>query len=313
MNITREDRITGVLVGQACADALGMGYEFVGPPAKGEKAVMRKGALGFAPGEWTDDTQQAIVVAQAKADPTMVAWGLLGWVASRPRDIGSATSAVLGRAWNAEGVLDRSMRYGEHQAAKPRGAGWDPGMANGSLMRTGPVALAHLGNREAIAQAARAVSDVTHFDPTGYTGDACVLWTLAINEAITYPGDFRPSHLWAVFEGALTFVPQARREFWVRVIMDGLYGGVPAGRNGSAVGAFRVALNAVAQTQGYEDAIQRAISAGHDTDTTAAIAGQLAGAMYGTSGIPAEYLEIVHGMPGMVALDLAKLAVECAS
>ena len=53
---------------------------------------------------------------------------------------------------------------------------------NGSLMRTGPVALAHLGDSEAIVEAARTISCLTHADPTA--GDACTLWCLAIDHAV---------------------------------------------------------------------------------------------------------------------------------
>jgi ADP-ribosylglycohydrolase len=49
-------------------------------------------------------------------------------------------------------------------------------------MRTGPVALAHLGDSDAIADAARAVSALTHHDPRA--GEACVLWCLAIDLAV---------------------------------------------------------------------------------------------------------------------------------
>ena len=49
-------------------------------------------------------------------------------------------------------------------------------------MRTSPVALAHLGDPDAIADAARAVSALTHHDPVA--GEACVLWCLAIDHAV---------------------------------------------------------------------------------------------------------------------------------
>ena len=53
---------------------------------------------------------------------------------------------------------------------------------NGSLMRTAPVALAYLDDEAALVEAARAVSELTHYDPEA--GDACVLWCLAIRHAI---------------------------------------------------------------------------------------------------------------------------------
>ncbi|MGO2611266.1 MAG: ADP-ribosylglycohydrolase family protein, partial [Glutamicibacter ardleyensis] len=64
-----KDRICGVLTGMAAGDALGAGYEF-GPPMPADKPVaMIGGGLGdFAPGEWTDDTSMAIVIARALAN-----------------------------------------------------------------------------------------------------------------------------------------------------------------------------------------------------------------------------------------------------
>jgi ADP-ribosylglycohydrolase len=53
---------------------------------------------------------------------------------------------------------------------------------NGSLIRTAPVALAYLDGEVALVEAARSVSELTHWDPEA--GDACVLWCLAIRHAI---------------------------------------------------------------------------------------------------------------------------------
>jgi ADP-ribosylglycohydrolase len=64
---TENDRIAGVLLGQAAGDALGSQYEF-GSPSNGH-AVMGRGTFGHAPGEYTDDTQQAVCVARAAASP----------------------------------------------------------------------------------------------------------------------------------------------------------------------------------------------------------------------------------------------------
>ena len=61
------DRAAGVLLGQACGDALGVPYELAAPPV-GE-AVMKGGGLGpYEPGEWSDDTQMTLCVARVAAD-----------------------------------------------------------------------------------------------------------------------------------------------------------------------------------------------------------------------------------------------------
>ncbi len=58
--------------------------------------------------------------------------------------------------------------------------------------------------------------------------------------------------------------------------------------------ALEAALWALASTEDFEACILAAVNLGDDADTTAAIAGQLAGALYGLDGIPAHWRERVH-------------------
>src|SRR5215210_6999284 len=71
----REHRVAGALIGSAVGDALGAPFEF-GPPgrfsarfpeaARGSKIEMcGGGSLGWEPGEFTDDTQMALMVASS--------------------------------------------------------------------------------------------------------------------------------------------------------------------------------------------------------------------------------------------------------
>src|SRR5690349_12255406 len=124
--------------------------------------------------------------------------------------------------------------YARRQEQVPRPEGWHPGTGNGSLMRTGPVALPFLGDRARIAKAARAISDLTHADV--WSGDACVLWSLAIDRAIELGEAFRP----AVVTEGLELIPADRRQAWAMLIEVAL-GTAPAAKfrvNGSAFGAF---------------------------------------------------------------------------
>ena len=52
---------------------------------------------------------------------------------------------------------------------------------------------------------------------------------------------------------------------------------------------------AVATTDNYKDAVLKAVNLGDDTDTVAAVAGGLAGIMYGMEGIPAEWVDNLRG------------------
>ena len=180
------DRAVGVLLGTAAGDALGAAYEF-GPPRgpELEVAMVGGGSFGWEPGEWTDDTSMAIAIAEVAAtgadlrdeealDAIVRRWG--EWMHDA-KDVGIQTSSVL-RAAHRLGLNARTAR--EASAALHERTGRTAG--NGSLMRTAPVALAYLDDEAALVQAARAVSELTHYDPEA--GDACVLWCLAIRHAI---------------------------------------------------------------------------------------------------------------------------------
>lgn len=303
---TRQDRIMGVLTGQAAGDALGAGYEF-GPPGTRHAHMKGGGIAGWQPGQWTDDTEQAIIVARAKCDVLDVAEGLLAWFRAGPADVGVSTGRLLSQVHHAGDLPLISREHGAAMAARPVPRGWDPGMANGSLMRTGPVALPFLGDEPRIAERARVISDLTHFDM--WAGDACVIWSVAIGRAVLQGALDLPKALRDIIDA---WIPQDRREFWLGVCEQALSDTPPGPRNGSAVRAFRAALWAVAHGQDFKDVCELAVFQGGDTDTVGAIAGALAGALYGASAVPAEWRDMLHGWPGLRAGELEALAWDAA-
>lgn len=268
------------------------------------------GGFGFEPGEWTDDTCGSIAVALGASVPLAVAKGLLSWYDSKPPDIGCATRAVLRHARTPRGVLAASRAHGEKMARVSRPRGYDEGGPNGSLMRTGPVALPYLSDRKRIAVAAREISDLTHYDPSGFTADSCVVWSLAIDRAIELGAAFTP----AMVSDGLELIPEARRGYWAQVIDEAL--SRPPHRfarnSGGCVGALQLALSAIAHADGLESGLQACIAAGGDTDTTAAICGALLGAIHGASAVPAKWRKVLHGWPGLRAADLERLALSAA-
>ena len=60
---------------------------------------------------------------------------------------------------------------------------------------------------------------------------------------------------------------------------------------GYVVASLHAALWAVSRTSTFRDAVLLAANLGEDADTTAAVAGQIAGALHGAAGIPAEWLD----------------------
>ena len=180
------DRAAGVLLGEACGDALGVPYEMAAPPV-GE-AVMKGGGLGpYEPGEWSDDTQMTLCVARIAArgvDLTSaegldaVADAFTAWLDGGATDVGVQTRAVLTEAKELTGAShERLTRASEALHAR---TGLTAG--NGALMRTPIVGLSALDDRQATAQAARAIALLTHADPLA--GDSAVLWSEAIRVAV---------------------------------------------------------------------------------------------------------------------------------
>jgi ADP-ribosyl-[dinitrogen reductase] hydrolase len=61
-----------------------------------------------------------------------------------------------------------------------------------------------------------------------------------------------------------------------------------------------------------QHALEAAVGIGDDTDTVAAIAGSLLGAVWGVSAVPFRWRRMLHGWPGLTASDLVRLAVRSA-
>ncbi len=310
------DRVEGVLLGTAAGDALGAPYEFQ-PPRGPELDVAMVGGGPWERGEWTDDTAMAIAIAEVAAtgadlrdvgaqDAIVSRW--LEW--SRvTKDIGIQTGSVL-RAGSRGGRITAADTRAA-AAAVHQQSGRTSG--NGALMRTAPVALAYLDDEDAMVEAARAISELTHYDPDA--GDACVLWCCAIRRAVL-SGELN-------VRVGLPHIASDRRELWAERL-DAAEAAPPSSfpNNGWVVTAMQAAWSAIARTPVPVDdpeagvfradhlrlALDAAVRAGYDTDTVAAIAGGLLGAAYGASAIPGAWRRVLHGWPTITAHDLVRLA-----
>lgn len=306
------DRARGALVGGAIGDALGVPYEFKRRLLPSEAAVMCGGGLGpYRPGEWSDDTQMATVIAAVAASGLdlrtedgldKVATGFLSWRINGASDVGAQTSSVLGRVHRDLRRLYLPLEVhglSSHMAAVAQDFHNSTGRSagNGSLMRTAPVAIRYLGDKDQCADAARKVSSLTHYDPIA--GDACAMWCELVRCAVVT----RTLPDWTSLLGV---VPQLRRAAW-----EAAFSATCAAdpwdfeNNGYVVSALQAAYTAVRPLTLVEtddihpdmvrQALQRAVHAGNDTDTVAAIAGSLIGALAGFSALPGDYRRAVNG------------------
>ena len=317
LNAAQSDRAAGVLLAQACGDALGGPYEFQATvPAHPE---MVGGGLGpYAPGEWSDDTQMAICVARGAgtgADLTRpdaldaIAVAFEDWRRHGASDIGIQTSSVLRAAAAMEGRAGVRLRTASfaHLERTGQAAG------NGALMRSAVVGLTALDDRDRTAAAARAVAELTHAD--ALAGDSCVLWCEAVRRAVLdHVLDLR---------GGVDLLPEGRRVRWLKWIdaAEDPRAAPSLRTNGFTATALQAAWHAIATTpvtaeadgsfacEHLQHALRAAVRIGGDTDTVAAIAGGLLGAYWGASAVPAAWRRAVHGWPGLRARDLAAFGV----
>jgi ADP-ribosyl-[dinitrogen reductase] hydrolase len=222
-----------------------------------------------------------------------IAQGFVRWYADGPPDIGVETRAVLAETLHRGGPAATTMRKvsADLHERTGRTAG------NGSLMRTGPVAIAHLDDPTAMVEAARLTSTLTHADPVA--GDACALWCCAIAHAVrTGELDVRVG------------LPYVDAGFWTPLLDEAetVEPSHYAASNGWVVGALLGAWSAISRTSGLVPGLHAAVAGGGDTDTVAATAGQLLGAAYGGSAVPARYRRLLHGWPGLRVRGLHRLA-----
>nr|WBO78338.1 ADP-ribosylglycohydrolase family protein [Streptomyces sp. SBE_14.2] len=299
----RLDRALGAVIGSAVGDALGAPFEF-GPegafsarfPAPGTGGEMCGGG-GWDPGEATDDTQMAVLVAESLLEQgglelPDVFRRFRRWAASDPKDIGLQTEAVLtgGDPWDTAAAL--------HFQVSQRAAG------NGALMRAAPSAVYFAPRgREATMDAARRLSALTHGDRAAWEGTA-VLHEL-IRVALTGEDPL------TALPGTLAALHPDHRPRYATVLSPDWHPDDSTEFNGAVWPCLGSAVWAVRTTGTYEEAVRAAVDLGGDTDTVAAVTGALAGAVHGIGAVPTRWTRALHvPLPGFGdrVLDAEELA-----
>lgn len=299
--IELQDRYRGVLLGLACGDALGGPVEFksreeiVELYPRGLRDFVGGGWLSLFPGEITDDTQMTLAIANSLAERPLldmndVAERFLDWFHGNPKDVGLTTRAALQ-------ALDRGVPWDE---AGEQVAGFAAGHAagNGAVMRCAPVALRYRRDHDALDQASRDSARITHADPR------CQWAAVAINRLIVrLLNGITPANL---IESALKTIDEPETREALRKAPALARENVRSG--GFVLDTMQAAVWSLLQHDDLETTVIEAVSLGADTDTTAAVAGALAGARYGASAIPERWISQVQYRDEL--LDLADRLLE---
>jgi ADP-ribosyl-[dinitrogen reductase] hydrolase len=264
----QRDKARGALLGLAVGDALGAPYEFQHRDTFKCKDMVAGGPFNLKKGQWTDDTSMALCLAESLLEhpgfnaydcmSRFVRWREEGYNASTGRcfDIGSGTSHAIDNFIQAPMEQRKSLTaWGDINAA-----------GNGCIMRMAPV-------------------------PIMWHRDLGKMMTVVLDQCSLTHGALAARN--ASFILATEIAKQLSRPFfnfkegWRHIAAK------PRSEiksDGYAPHTLKAAIWAVATTDNFRDALLAAVNLGEDSDTTGAVAGQLAGAIYGVSEIPTEWL-----------------------
>ena len=257
------DQAKGMLLGLAVGDALGTTLEFSSrdslPPVTD---IVGGGPFNLEPGVWTDDTSMALCLGESLVQ-------CQGWRADdcalrfvRWRDEGymSPTGDCFDIGNTVSAALDRFVRDGD-----PYSGSTDPNSSgNGGIMRLAPAVIANHSDVRSAVDVAVMQSQITH------ASDECDDFAFALS-AFLHSANLRD---------ALHRIDTATPREQVK-------------SSGYVRDSYEAAFWCFENTASFRDCIVLAANLGGDADTVAAIAGQIAGRVYGMEGIPAEWLEIL--------------------
>ena len=290
MGSATRDRAIGALVGLAVGDAVGTTLEFKSPGSFTPITDMVGGGPFRLPvGAWTDDTSMAMCLAESILDTGSIdpADQLRRYVLWRGEGYWSSTGECFDIGITTSGALSRFARSGAVTDPDPD----EESAANGSLMRLAPVPIRWHTDIAAAAAAARSGESSRTTHAAARPVDACrVMGAMVAALVQGVPADdVLAPDFWT--HGPLhPAIEAVARGSWRGKEPPEIRG------TGYCVDALEAALWAVGGADDFRDAVLRAANLGDDADTTAAIAGQLAGARWGWSGIPHAWrAQIVDG------------------
>ena len=270
-HLSLEQRAVGAYLGLAVGDALGATTEFMTPREIHERygvhdRIIGGGWLKLKPGQVTDDTEMSLalgrsILEQGGVDATAVAQAFSDWMRGKPVDIGNTVRRGI---VHFRSTGEPRVPENEHDAG------------NGACMRCLPIALGYWNNKSPVwRQASRHQSHVTHNSPVADIGTELLLQLVIA----ALQGNSKES-LQGIAQGG---VEQHRIYRFDRRRIENPSGWI--------VETLQAVLQAFFAQEGFKAILIDVVNRGGDADTTGAIAGMLAGAYYGVSGIPIPWLK----------------------
>lgn len=264
-------RCIAAYLGLAIGDALGATVEFMTPNEirheYGVHQYIRGGGwLKLKAGEITDDTEMSLALGDAilsagKVEAISIAEAFSNWMRAKPKDIGNTVRRGI-MQYRRTGQTE--MPKSEHDAG------------NGACMRCLPVALVTLNSTwEIVQNTSHLQAHITHNNPLSDAGTECIIHMVqaAIRGKSLSELELLAHELvqrYPVFE-----YRQRRRD----------------NPSGYIVDTLQAVFQSLFSTNSFESALMDVVNRGGDADTTGAILGMVAGAVYGLDSIPPRWLQ----------------------
>jgi len=287
------EQIKAVMIGHAIGDALGVPVEFCDREELIENPVIDMRGFGTYPvpaGSWSDDTSMSIAALDSLAKGTInlqeIMDNFVEWV-EEGKYTPTGTSFDIGRT-----CLQAIRAYLISNNTSECGQVGEYSNGNGSIMRIHPFSLFAIAKGMTLGKSldiVREGSVLTHAHPRSIYG--CGIYSMV---------------LWDILRGAdKASIPSTIEN--ASVLFDGIYPEESEhyewafykklttktedelSGSGYVVNTLEAALWCLLTTNSYKECVLKAVNLGEDTDTVAAIAGGLAGALYGYNSIPQEW------------------------
>lgn len=290
------ERFVGCLIGLSLGDALGAPLEFMSRAEIatnfGEvRELLGGGWLNVEPGEYTDDTQLALAIAESivrtgRIDPPDIAARFVAWLRTGPKDVGNITRTAI--RYHEQGLPWQEV--GPRVARELVGGS----AGNGSLMRCAPVGLFHALRPDALLRDSMIVSEITHANPLS-------VWSsIAVNLAIV---EFVHGRREDVLARVAAQIPEQQVRDTLLTVPRLPRRSIRSG--GFVLETLGAAFWALQHGENFEEVVVAAVNLGDDADTVGAVAGALAGARDGIDAIPERWKEQLRDADRLADLALA--------
>jgi len=292
----KEKNIKSAVIGHAVGDALGVPYEFSDREwldADPATDMVGYKCYPFPAGTWSDDTGMSIAtldsLADGEIDYEIIMQNFLKWL---NYDHYTATGETFDVGMTCQLAISNYINH-EYSDVKDCGLGAENSNGNGSLMRIHPMSLYlyYTQNEpEKHLEEVYGLSSLTHSHMRSRV--ACGIYSFILWELLRDPS--RESVILGLKKAQKHYASESEAAHYSR-LFDKIG---PAAHtvhrsdiksSGYVVDTLEAAIWCLMTTDNYKDCVLKAVNLGSDTDTVAAIAGGLAGVLYGYDGIPKKW------------------------